>query len=364
MVEDKLDNSVNEQNKINTISARCENCGSNMVFSPTLQALQCPHCESVRSFESSKQVMELAIENAFSNGQVWNEGESVYRCQGCGASVVLSNGTSATICPYCETSHIVKSDELAGLKPNAVFPFTLTAENSVENATLWAKKRFFAPKKFKKNLYSQNLRGVYEPCFTFDSSTFSTYRGRVGVKHTRTVGSGKNRRVETYIVWKNISGTFVRNFDDIIINSTNSYSQKTLNTLMPYNTDTLVEYKHEFLTGYLARRYEIDLPTCWQNAKNVMDKTLRREILSQYHYDVVDFLNVDTSHSSVTYKYVLLPVYILNFPYKKKLYPIYINGNTGKVTGKTPISPLKVLGAVLLGLVAVVGLGLLIYFNL
>ena len=68
------------------------------------------------------------------------------------------------------------------------------------------------------------------------------------------------------------------------------------------------------------------------------------------------------SFGRVTYKYMLLPVYIGHSKYRKKLYNFFVNGQNGNVAGKTPVSPVKVTALVLLGLLAVVGIGLLIYF--
>ncbi len=362
MSEDKgVNGTFQKENKINTITAKCTSCGGNMSFSPKHQALRCEHCESIVDVQTSKDVIELALIDAFAHAEQWSQEESLYRCENCGAEVVVTSKTHATTCPYCETPHVVKCEDLLGLKPNAVYPFVLTQEQAVENALLWAKKKFFAPRKFKKYLRAENVRGVYQPCFTFDSVTVSNYVGRIGKRYTRTVGSGKNRRTETYIVWRNISGTFTRSFDDIMVNTTSTYSQKTLENLMPYDINTLVEFEQKLLTGYVAKRHEKDLPTSWGDAKNIMDSILRKEILGRYSYDVVSYLNVSTTHSSVTYKYVMLPVYIINYTYRKKTYSLYVNGNTGKVTGKTPISPLKVALCVVAGVVVVGGLLYLIY---
>ena len=54
-----------------------------------------------------------------------------------------------------------------------------------------------------------------------------------------------------------------------------------------------------------------------------------------------------------------MPVYRLNYRFKKKDYNVAVNGNTGRITGKTPVSPLRVTIAVLLGLALVFGLGYL-----
>lgn len=346
------------------VYSKCSNCGSNLVFDPQTQCLKCEHCGFLSDFEKSSAVSELAIEEAFKKAENWDDEAESYRCENCGAVVVLARGETATVCPYCSTSHVVKTEELVGLKPNVVYPFTLTNEQGVESAKKWAKKQLFAPRKFKKSLTANNIRSIYEPCFTFDSKTFSSYNGRVGYRRTRTVGSGKNRRTETYIVWRNVSGTYSLNFDDIMINAGTTYSQKTLDKLLPFNYNTIKVYEKRFLTGYTARRYEKPIEDAWADAKNTMDAKIRSAIISSYHCDVVSYLNVSTSHSAVTYKYALLPVHLLSFRYRKKDYGVCVNGNTGKVAGKTPISPIRVTIAVLLGLAVIIGLGYLIYTNL
>lgn len=345
-----------------TVTVKCQNCGGNMNFDPETQMLKCEHCETVVDFDKSTAVEELDILTAFGNAEEWKDESSVYRCENCGAVVVLKMGETATGCPYCGTAHVVKTTELAGLKPTAVIPFTLSKNSALEKAKAWAKGKLFAPNSFKKNLYAENFRGVYQPTFTFDSKTESYYSARLGTRHTRVVGSGKNRRTETYIVWRYVSGVYNDFFDDVLINADTAYSQKTLNKIMPFDYSSVKVYDSEYMTGFMAKRSDKPIETCWDEAKDVMDSAIKKRILSRYHYDVVDYIRVNTTHTEVTYKYVLLPVYLLNFNHKKKNYSVHINGNTAKVVGKSPVSFLKVLAAVgaSLGLVALVGL--VVYF--
>ena len=53
-------------------------------------------------------------------------------------------------------------------------------------------------------------------------------------------------------------------------------------------------------------------------------------------------------------RYALFPVWFLQVRYKDKTYPFAINGQTGKMSGKLPISPLKFI-LWLLGLTVVIG---------
>lgn len=350
------------ENQKETVTVKCPSCGANMVFDPETQMLKCPHCETVTDFEKSSKVQELDILSAFNSAETWKDESSVYRCENCGAVVVLKTGETATGCPYCGTSHVVKTTELAGLKPNAVFPFTVAKDLALEKAKAWAKSKLYAPKNFKKNLFAENFRGVYQPCFTFDSSTVTYYSAKLGIRRTRTVGHGKNRRTETYIDWRYVSGVYNDAFDDILINADSSYSQQNLNKLMPFNRNVIKVYDSEYMTGFMAKRSDRKIESCWNDAKLEMDEMIKRRVLALYRHDVVGYFNANTTHSSVTYKYVLLPIYLLNYKYKKKNYLVQVNGNTAKVVGKSPISALKILLTVGISLGAVALIGLLVYF--
>lgn len=352
--------------KVGTVSEKCDGCGANMVFDPDLQKLYCPHCGSVKVLEENGTARELNLSGGLLRDNLYEEADEavVFRCANCGASVVVSDGKAATVCPFCGTAHVQKTDDLPGLKPNGLIPFSFGVQKAIEYSKAWARKRLFAPKKFKKNLNSENVNGVYTPCFTFDSYTTSVYNGKIGITHTRTVGSGKNRRTETWVEWKYISGTYVFNFDDLLVTAGSKFNQEKLDKISPYDTNASKNYEKKYMLGFMAYKYDEELESCWGFAKGRMDGIIKRGILSQYVYDKLSYLNVSTQHTNVTYKYVMLPVYVGNYNYNKKLYNFYVNGNSGKVWGKTPKSPLKVALAVLFGIAAVCGIvALFMYFS-
>lgn len=342
------------EKQANTEHQKCPNCGGNMAFDPKKQALVCPFCETSIDFKSDLEVEEKDIETAFALAEKW-EDTCVVTCDNCGAKFVMSNEDVAVKCPYCDTSHVRKSAELSGVKPNAIYPFLYTAKEAEINSKKWAKRRIFAPRKFKKNIEADNIHGVYQPFFTFDSDTYSIYQGRLGETKTKTVRTKDGTTTKTYIEWRYVRGTYSHFFNDITISAGQDVSQKVYNKISPFDINTIKVYQKEYLAGFTAKHYEKDLKTCWEESKQVMDNQIRQLILSYEGCDVVDYLNVSTTHHSPTFKYVLMPVYLLNYRYNKKDYRVAINGNTGKVAGKTPISPLRVIIAVLLGLGVLVG---------
>ena len=359
MAETTKDNFSDAIKEIDADSIKCPGCGSNMAFDPASQMLLCPHCDTKKSFASSV-AKELDLSDGVLSGREWPADEAVvFRCDNCGAKVVLDSTETAKSCPFCGTAHVRRVEEFAGIKPSAVVPFTLTCDNAVSVTRQWAKRKLFAPKKFKKNLKAEDLKGIYAPCFTFDSKTESYYKGVIGETRTRVVGSGKNRRVETYTVWRNISGIYHDSFDDVTIAAGTKLDQKQLNKISPFDTNRSKSYEKNYMLGFMAYRYDRELEDCWQAAKKDIDRAITHGILSNYVYDKVSYLNVSTTHSDVTYKHVMLPVYVGNFRYNKKSYNFFVNGSSGKVYGKTPKSVWKILCAVAIGVATVVGVALL-----
>ena len=351
-----------EFKKVDTETVKCSGCGANMKYDPDTFTLYCEHCGAHQDLGELRTAHEISLVQGLDSermGAGWDEQENtVFTCDNCGAQVVLTANESASECPFCGTAHVTESKYISGLKPNAVIPFTFGVEKAIDYAKAWAKKKLYAPKKFKKKLSADGVKGVYVPAFTFDSFTSTSYFGRVGTRHTRTVGVGSNRRVETYIVWRNITGTYNRNFNDVLITAGSKFGQAQLNKVSPYQTDNSIVYEEKYLLGFMAYKYDLAIEDCWAQAQTSMHSAIRAEILRNHPHDVVDYLNINVSHNSVSYKYVMLPVYVGNFTYHKKLYNFFVNGSTGRVAGKTPKSALKIIVTILIA----IGLGVLAYF--
>lgn len=362
-MEDLLSKNNEDNNKnVQTTSVKCASCGANMVFDPVSQTLNCSHCGTKQSFKKDLFANEIDIISGIVSNEKWSQKDvTAYFCDNCGAKSVFSKGQTSTECPFCGTSHVTKIEEIEGVKPNGVLPFSFGEDKGVEFAKIWAKKRFFAPRKFKKNLTTKNVKGVYTPCFTFDSFTISFYTAKLGTTRYRTIGSGKDRRTESYTEWRIVRGSFSWRFDDVLITAGEKLDQKNLDKINPFDTNKSNAYDENFLLGFSAYHYDRDINDCWNDAVKIMDNQLKSLILGQYSYDKLGCINVATNHNEVTYKYVLLPVYVGNFSYNKKLYNFYVNGTNGKVYGKAPVSFLKIVFTVLTSIALIGLIGLLIY---
>jgi hypothetical protein len=63
--------------------------------------------------------------------------------------------------------------------------------------------------------------------------------------------------------------------------------------------------------------------------------------------------SIDTQHFDVTFKHILLPIWIAAYRFSGKIYQVVVNARTAEVQGERPYSVWKILGLVLLILGAI-----------
>ncbi len=359
MIDQEASEKIYSEEKLDTSTYKCPNCGGESEFSAKDQKMKCLYCGSLFDVDNNEVVEERNLGELLTNGQVWDEAE-VYQCQSCGAKEILYNQEVAMECPFCGTNNVIKTEDLPGLKPQGIAPFKIDKQKSSEIAIKWAKKKKYAPQEFRKSAKAENIHGVYNPVFTFDADTDSSYDGQLGENYTVVRHVNGKRVTETRTRYFHISGNQSLKFDDVLIQASSDLPANRIKEIEPFPTNNAPEYRTEYLRGYSASSYNKEGSVCWEECKLKMKEGIERAILKRYRYDVKVYLNVKTIFSNEKYKYILVPVYVGHYKYKDKLYNFYINGDNGKITGKTPVSVWKVLFTVLAVLLVIGGMAALI----
>lgn len=345
--------------KINSNNYKCPNCGAQPEFDTKTGSLKCPFCNSTVDVSKKVELEEIQLYQLLSNNSVWKETE-VVECSNCGSREIISKGKLCTSCPFCGTTNIVKTSEIVGMTPHGICTFRKSTKEATEIVKAWTKKGMFTPNQFKKKETINSLQGVYSPAFTFDCESNSSYKGRLGETHTKTTTDRDGKtHTESYTTYFHISGSYDHNFDDLIIHTSSSIPAVSLQNLEPFPTKECTPYEEKFLTGYTANTSSKEGKETWEDFKLRSKGLIRSGILKKYHYDIVDYLDVETTYTNAKFKYLLLPVYVGHHKYKDKNYNFYVNGCTGKVVGKKPVSGLKIFFFVL-GILGIVGLPILL----
>ncbi|MDR1138602.1 MAG: hypothetical protein LBK70_01870 [Clostridiales bacterium] len=343
--------------------AKCVSCGASIHFDPNLQLLKCDYCGTEINFAKSLSVENISIENLAKNHAKWDKDANAFKCDNCGAIEVLYKTEIAKPCSYCKSTSVLNIGSVSGVKPDSVLPFVFDKKVAATKVESWVGRKFFVPKKFKRSFVPEQLSGVYNPAFVFDSNTFSSYSGSLGKHYTVTVGSGKNRHTVIRTRWFRVSGPYYDRYDNITIQASNNVNSVLMDKLSPFGVEQAHNYNDNYLHGFSANHYHRDGLQCWDSAQRIIHKETRRRLIrflhTKYNFDVVGSnFRIDTQCYNIGYNYVLLPLYIGHCRYHSKDYNYFVNGHSGKIVGKLPISIGKIMWLVGLGAAALGALAL------
>jgi hypothetical protein len=150
------------------------------------------------------------------------------------------------------------------------------------------------------------------------------------------------RYQDTETRWRPASGRVARDFDDMLVVGSESLPRDLAEQLEPWDLGNLVPYRDEYLSGFLAERYQIDVQKGWLRAQERMEVVIRGDVRRDIGGDHQRIHSLDTRHGSITFKHVLLPLWICSYRYKEKIYRFLVNARTGEVQGQRPWSWVKI----------------------
>lgn len=345
-----------------------------MGFDPTKGMLVCAHCGNSEPVTGAGPwgggLKELDFRAALDNLLPLQEMEEtrVTTCSNCAAQVEFDADTHATTCPFCATPVVADTGTNRHIKPRGVLPFVLEETAARQAMTDWLGALWFAPNGLKDYARKgRRMQGIYVPYWTYDADTKSSYTGQRGTVYyeTRTVtrnGKRTTQRVQK-VRWRPASGRVARFFDDVLVLASTSLPKRFTDALQPWDLSALEPYRPEFLAGFRAEAYTVNLDIGFTEARTIMDRQIERDVKFDIGGDRQRISHVDTSLSAVTFKHVLLPVWLAAYKYRGQTYRFVVNGQTGRVQGERPWSAWKIGFAVVLGVIVAAAVGYVYAMN-
>ena len=350
----------------------CKNCAAKLQFKPGTTSLKCEFCGTMNEIEIDKEKLKEATKEidfeAFINNNVDTAAKveiTTVKCGSCGAETTFDPNVTSSECDFCGSPMVADQKETQNIiKPSALLPFKIGQKDGLEKFQTWLKKLWWAPSKLKKYArQTGKITGIYLPYWTYDSNTVTRYSGQRGdnyqveEQYTNSQGESDTRTV-TKTRWTSVSGTVWDKFDDIFVVGTKSLPVKYLDKLEPWHLNELVPYDPKFLAGFKSETYGVDVKEGFTVAQGKMEPTINTSIKRDIGGDKQRISSKNINYNDITFKHILLPLWISAYRFKNKVYRFMINGQTGEVKGERPYSWLKITLAIL----AVIALIITLYF--
>jgi hypothetical protein len=336
----------------------CPACGADAEWNPARKALVCPFCGTVSPVELAADgsiVQEHDLVTALraipdDKRGFGNERVSV-QCQSCKAISMFDPKRVAQRCEFCGSPAIVPyTATRSAIHPESVLPFQWPEPKVRETMRTWYGSRWFAPNKLKGSALTDTVHGLYIPYWTFDAQVAATWTADAGYYYYETVRrNGQDERVQK-VRWESASGSIAHFFDDELVPATRGVDMGLLRQVEPFPTQQVVPYDAGYVSGWVVEQYQIDLVAAADRARQQMEGKVRALCSQQVPGDTQRNLQVQADYSAQTFKHVLVPIWLLAYTYGARTYQVVINGFTGKIAGKHPLSWVKIFFAVVFAL--------------
>lgn len=310
---------------------KCPNCGSDMHFDSVSGKLSCDSC-------GRKDAIEDFADDLIKENFEPDEARE-YKCNNCGGVVITDADTTATTCCFCGAS-VVLGDRLSGiLMPAKVIPFTINKDQAREAFEKWTKKGKLAPNSFKQANRIKKITGIYVPFWLYDLNSRAKVSARATKVRRYSRGDYDYTETKHYDVYRDLNIDFLK----VPVDASEKMDDRIMDLLEPYDYSDLKKFKTPYLAGYLAEKYNFDDTELLPRVKGKVAPSIEAYISSTINgYSSVSYRDKQVNTKNRQSDYVLFPVWMVYYDHEKSEHTFAMNGQTGKLVGKPPISKGKV----------------------
>ncbi len=315
----------------------CLNCHAELTFDPAVGHWHCAYCFS----DFTKEELDAVYanekdEHTHNHGQTIDEKEmDVYHCESCGANLVADETTSSTFCLYCKSPVVIKQRFKGAFEPDYVIPFKITQEEAMNLYKGWINKKILTPKAYKQDEEIEKIKGIYAPFWLFDSTAQVDTEGTgIKVRHWRS-GDYDYTQKKYYRVIR--SGHV--SYEKVPIDSSQKLDDTFMQMIEPYDYKELTDFSMHYMAGFMAEMYDVST----EESAKVMKERVSQFASSRVGETITGYSSFDKDFERIRFQeikhhYTLMPIYMVTNIFNDKTYRFFINGQTGKIVGETPIS--------------------------
>lgn len=339
-----------------TFALPCPSCGSQLAYSAEYKKITCAHCGYKEEIDNSKdKVVEQSLAEAVNKVPDFvpeKSGKKVFDCENCGAKFMVESDKVKVKCGFCGSAKVnLEAFDHQYIQPVGIIPFYVSRDEAEQVFSKWIRQGWFHPNKLKKLAAVEDLHGMYIPFWTYDAQTFSEWSGEAGYYYYETVTVRIDGRMQTKQVqktrWQYRNGQLSHFFDDILVVASGGLEQRHIERVLPFRLEEVVNFDPRLIFGWESEIYSLEVDKGYQVADQIMDNKIRNMCSAQLGGDTQRNLHVSSEKQSQTFKHIILPLWLCSYTYNNKTYHFTINGQTGRVNGKKPVSWFKIVFLIL-----------------
>jgi hypothetical protein len=285
-------------------------------------------------------------------------------CKQCGAQLRVEAALRTVACPYCASSSVVQRPGAPGRPaPTFALGFSVAQRAAQERASRWLRRRSpFCPSAIKRAKV-EALQGIYLPAYLYSAAARTEYQAEIGEdyqeRYTVVVNGKAQVRIRTCTEWTTLRGCREEYVADVLVTASKGLTNAELEHLEPFDLRLLHRYQPEIVSGWIAEEPSRGPDECAELARAEAQRALERRVRAFLPGDRQQNLSCRTALGQESLELCLVPIWVLAVRYAadRPALKLLVNGQSGEVYGRAPLSAAKITAAVglalaLLGLLA------------
>ncbi|MDO4555978.1 MAG: hypothetical protein Q4B70_12645 [Lachnospiraceae bacterium] len=337
---------------------KCPNCGGPLEFDPVSQKMKCSYCDTLVDVKESEGTDEekaavfqgaekTTRENAENTGEDTTGEMRVITCKNCGAELVTDEFTTASFCTYCGSPSIVESRVTGEKMPDFVIPFQIDKKKALEEYRKWTKKGLLTPNVFRSEAVMEKITGIYVPFWLYDYNADLHAEGEC----VRTRFTSDSQNDYTHRDYFYVCRDIEARFEKVPADASEKMEDSMMDKLEPFDYEKLKPFKMDYLSGYLSERYNMAAAALEERVGGRVEEYMEEILAGEVSGYSEKHLKKNVQDQVAKEYYALLPVWLLNYRYRGKVYSFAMNGQSGKIVADLPVSAIKTAGVFLVSFV-------------
>jgi LSD1 subclass zinc finger protein len=269
-------------------------------------------------------------------------------CSGCGASMSYDASAKALRCPFCGSVDMVSKPDAQLLAPKWVIPFRLTREEAEQRMRKWLRRGLFRPGGLSESARVAKMTEVYVPYWVFQAKT-----------HTYWTADTNQTPPGARAQWYPLTGEHEGSYSGLLIGASGAISPRETAAICPFDLSEGVPPDKVDLDNVIFEQFSLPRKYARPLAQQGLEAA-EAEACAACVPGRSRNVHVNVLVSEMSSEPVLLPVWIMAYTFRDKVYRFLVNGQTGRATGEAPVSLAKIAGAVLAAIAIVAAILLLL----
>jgi hypothetical protein len=271
-------------------------------------------------------------------------------CRSCGAQILFEPLQRTARCPYCDSPSVVDRPATED-RPDPVFGlgFAVTRDEAARRMRRWIRRRKMGPFGLQGRS-AEKVKGVYLPAYLYSATAHTSYRASIGERY-------KDKDDKNRTEYRDLEGRHSTYVADILVTASRGIPNDEIEGIEPFDLGVLARYTPGLVSGWIAEEPSLTWEECRhlarQEATARVGQLLRRFLPGDSVRDLRH--SVELADESIDLTLVPLWVFAIRYDDEKPPIRVLVNGQTGRVYGRVPLSWAKV-GLMVAGIAALIGL--------